>query len=151
MAYFTTKINSQIKIEIMTSNLRKAHKIIWMLLLITIPVVMVLAVLEIKKPAINDDDLVLSEARLGRLVSENESFSISVGKGGEIDNLQVILKRPLKNPSAVVYGASSEDKKEYFIGVINEKGLYNFQLNKSTKEVRIYDAIKKEDIINIKL
>lgn len=135
----------------MTSHLRKAHKIIWMLLLVTVPVVMVFAVLETKKPAINDGDLVLSEASLGPLSIDNENFSVSVQKEGAVEHLQLILKRPLKNPSAVIYGISSEENKEYFIGEIDKKGFYNFELNKSTKKVRIYDAIKKEDIINIEL
>lgn len=135
----------------MTSNLRKAHKLIWILLFLTIPVVMVFAVLEIKKPTINDGDLVLSETSSGRMVLDNENFSLSVQKDEEANNLQLILKRPLKNPSAVIYGVTSEEKKEYFIGVIDKKGFYNFQLKDSSKGIRIYDAIKEEDIINIEL
>jgi len=135
----------------MTSNLRKAHKLIWIILFLTIPVVMVFAVLEIKKPAINDGNLVLAEALSGQMVLENDIFSMSVQKTGETNQLHVIVKRPLKNPSAVIYGISSEDKKGYFLGVIDKKGLYSFEMKDSTKGIRIYDAIKEEDIINIEL
>ena len=135
----------------MTSNLRKAHKLIWILLFLTIPVLMVFAVLEIKKPAINDGNLVLTEALLGQVVLDNEAFSISVQKVGETSQLHVIVKRPLKNPSAVIYGVSSEEKKEYFIGVIDKKGVYYFQLKGDLKGIRMYDAIKEQDIINIEL
>jgi len=135
----------------MTSNLRKAHKLIWIILFLTIPVVMVFAVLEIKKPAINDGDLLLAEAPAGQMVLDNETFSMSVQKTEESNQLHVILKRPLKNPSAVIYGISSEDKKEYFLGVIDKKGLYNFELRDGLKGIRIHDAIKEEDIINIEL
>jgi len=135
----------------MTSNLRKAHKLIWIILFLTIPVVLVFAVLEIKKPAINDGDLLLTEAPVGQMVLDNETFSMSVQKEGESNHLHVILKRPLKNPSAVIYGVSSEDKKEYFLGVIDKKGMYNFELRDGSKGIRIHDAIKEEDIINIEL
>jgi len=135
----------------MTSSLRKAHKLIWILLFLTIPVVMVFAVLEIKKPAINDGNLVLAEALSGQTVLENETFSMSVQKAGKTNQLHVIVKRPLKNPSAVIYGVSSEEKKEYFLGVIDKKGVYSFEMKDSTQGIRIYDAIKEEDIINIEL
>ena len=135
----------------MTSNLRKAHKLIWILLFLTIPVLMVFAVLEIKKPAINDGNLLLTEARSGQIILDTETFSMSVQKVGETHQLQVIVKRPLKNPSAVIYGVSSEENKEYFIGVIDKKGVYNFQLKGDLKGIRMYDAIKEQDIINIEL
>jgi len=135
----------------MTSNLRKAHKLIWIILFLTIPVAMVFAVLEIKKPAINDGNLVLTEALSGQMVLDNEIFSMSVQKAGETNRLHVIVKRPMKNPSAVIYGVSSEDKKEYFLGVIDKKGMYNFELRDSTRGIRMYDAIKEQDIINIEL
>ena len=67
----------------MTSNLRKAHKLIWILLFLTIPVLMVFAVLEIKKPAINDGNLLLTEARSGQIILDTETFSMSVQKVGE--------------------------------------------------------------------
>jgi hypothetical protein len=135
----------------MTSNLRKAHKLIWIILILTIPVVLVFAVLEIKEPAIDDSDLVLAEAPVGQMVLDDETFSMSVQKAGESSQLHIILKRPMKSPSAVIYGVSSEAKKEYFLGVIDKKGMYNFELSDGTKGIRIHDAIKEEDIINIEL
>ncbi|MEM7085632.1 MAG: hypothetical protein AAF489_05590 [Bacteroidota bacterium] len=135
----------------MTSDLRKAHKIIWMMLLLTVPVALVFAVLEIRTPVIHDNDLVLSEAPSGSIVLDNESFSMSINKVGEIHSLQVVVKRPLKSPSAVIYGTTSEENREYFVGTIAEKGVYDFQLNDGTKGIRIYDAIKEKDIINTEL
>ena len=136
----------------MTSGLRKAHKIIWIVLVLIVPVLIVFSVTGIKEPLLTDSDLVLSNYETAnQSILEDEHFSISLKVEKTVNKLQIILKRPLKSASAVVFGISSKANKEEYLGTIDRKGVYTFNLRKATKGIRIYDGLKEIEILNIKL
>ena len=136
----------------MTFNLRKTHKIVWMLLVILVPVLIVFSILEIKEPLLTDADLVVTKSLAPqKMVFEDVNFRVGVATGEGEDTLQIILKRPLKSASAVVFGITSKGNKQEYLGTIDKKGVYTFRIKKSLKNIKIHDGLKGEDIINIKL
>lgn len=137
----------------MTSDLRKAHKIIWIILIIAIPVLIVFSIKSIKEPLFTDSDLkIVSKDNVQNTILDNDSFHISVqGKNTPLNMLNIVVKKPLKSASSIVYGTSSNSEKEIYLGIIDKKGIYTFDIDKSIKELRIYDDIKKIDISNLKL
>ncbi|WP_109302672.1 hypothetical protein [Aquimarina sp. AU474] len=136
----------------MTSGLRKMHKIIWIMLIVIVPVLIFLSIQSIKQPLLTDSDVLLTSEESGkRAVIDNEHLSISIDEQGSSNTLQLILKKPLKSASSIVYAVSSNQQKRSLLGVLDTKGIYTFELNKLTESITIYDEIKKSDIINIKL
>lgn len=136
----------------MTSGLRTAHKIIWILSIIIIPVLIFLSIQSIKEPFLTDSDTITTSKLSGELmVLENESFLIRIKKQKTHNTLRIILKKPLRSASSIVYGTKSDREGGIYIGTLENKGIYTFEVDKSTKGIRIYDAIKKNDILNIEL
>ncbi|WP_299247066.1 hypothetical protein [uncultured Aquimarina sp.] len=136
----------------MTSGLRKTHKIIWIILLITVPVLIMFSIHSIKEPLLTDNDVLLSEKISGqRSVLENDTFYISIKEQNSSNALQVILKKPLKTASSIVYSLTPSNGNGTYLGTLSKKGIYQFEVDKSTRSIRIYDEIKKNNIINITL
>ncbi|WP_299443666.1 hypothetical protein [uncultured Aquimarina sp.] len=136
----------------MTSGLRKTHKIIWILLLIAVPVLLMFSIHSIKEPLLTDSDVLISEKVSGqRTVLENDTFYISIKEQNSSNALQVILKKPLKTASSILYGITPSNGDGNYLGTLSKKGIYQFEVDKSTKSIRIYDDIKKNNIINIAL
>ncbi|MBG6130069.1 phage terminase large subunit-like protein [Aquimarina sp. EL_43] len=136
----------------MTSGLRKTHKIIWIVLIIIMPVLIVLSIKSIKEPLLTDDDLSLTPILSGqRIVLDDDSFFIGVKEQNSLNALQIILKKPLKSASSLVYGVLPSEKKDTYLGVLDKKGVYMFEIDKQIRSIRIYDEIKKSDIVNIEL
>jgi len=135
----------------MTSGLRKTHKIIWLLLIIAIPILLILSVNSIKEPLLTDSDISTSETIGQRTVLENENFLISIKEQETSNALQIILKKPLKSASSIVYGVTPNNEDGAYLGILDKKGIYTFDVDKSTKSIRVYDEIKKNNIINIAL
>lgn len=136
----------------MTSGLRKTHKIIWIVLIIIMPVLIVLSIKSIKEPLLTDGDLSLTPILSGqRIVLDDDSFFIGVKEQNSLNALQIILKKPLKSASSLVYGVLPSEKKDTYLGVLDKKGVYMFEIDKQIRSIRIYDEIKKSDIVNIEL
>ncbi len=136
----------------MTSDLRKAHKMIWVVLAILIPILLVSAVLGIPKPAFNDKDLLVNDGvDKEPPVYEDESLTLFLEQDGAEGNLRLFLKKPLPHPSALVYANSSKTPEGTYLGSLDKKGVYQFTVDRSAEEIKIYDAIKKEEITKIAL
>ncbi|WP_025667164.1 superantigen-like protein SSL4 [Aquimarina megaterium] len=136
----------------MTSGLRKTHKIIWIVLIIIMPVLIVLSIKSIKEPLLTDGDLSLTPILSGqRIVLDDDSFFIGIKEQNSLNALQIILKKPLKSASSLVYGVLPSKKKDTYLGVLDKKGVYMFEIDKQIRSIRIYDEIKKSDIVNIEL
>jgi hypothetical protein len=84
----------------MTSGQRKAHKIIWLLLVITVPLVIIFAIRDltvfIPKNNKNPQEQILKEKPLN--VFENDLIKASLYDS----YIQIILKVTLKNASSLV-------------------------------------------------
>ncbi|MDH7447762.1 hypothetical protein [Aquimarina sp. 2201CG14-23] len=135
----------------MTSGLRKTHKIIWLLLIIVIPILLVLSVNSIKESLLIDGDVTVSETSGQRTVLDDESFLIGIKELETSNTLQLILKKPLKSASSLVYGVTPSNTDGKYLGTLDKKGVYTFKIDKSIKSIRVYDEIKKNNIVNIEL
>ena len=131
----------------MTSGQRKAHKYIWMLLGIVIPVIILfsikdLTVFSFKKDTSSKFELLMTDALK---VAENDVIKVALFS----DSITVILKRTLKNPSSILYSIDLEGNKEKVIGQLSTLGIYNFKITKLPKGILLYDTLKEKIITKI--
>lgn len=133
----------------MTRGLRIAHRYIWLMLLIGIPVLIVLAIKGIEEPIFIDADVNISPKISKIIALDDDLFFIGIDKRDSINSLEIIIKKPLKNSSATVYGNHDNDKT--YIGKIDKKGMYKFEVSNRFESITIYDGIKKVEILNQKL
>jgi hypothetical protein len=136
----------------MTSGLRKAHKIIWIVLGLLGAVLIVLSINSVKQPFLTDSDASIATTTEGvHTIEDNAQFYMSIEEQANSNTLQIVLKRPLKSASTIVYTLTSDLKKGTFLGTIDKKGLYAFDIDKSIKKIQLYDGIKNNEIRNIDL
>ncbi len=136
----------------MTSGLRKMHKTMWIMLIVIVPILIFLSIKSIQQPVLTDSDVSLTAKLSGeRAIIDNEYFFMSIDEEEDSNTLKLILKKPLKSASSIVYEENINRQNRTFLGVLDKKGIYTFELNKLTESITIYDEIKKNDIINIKL
>lgn len=131
----------------MTSRQRKAHKIIWILLLCIIPVFIFFA--------IKDLNFIASEAHTSPAsvnvqntivkTSENEILKASLIKKDSTYTLEVILKKPIKQPSLVLENLKTKGE-SILIGQISSVGIYKFEVDELIDTVVLRVPLKKGDI-----
>ena len=80
---------------------------------------------------------------------DNETFFIGIKKVNALTTLEVIVKRPIKSPSATLYGTYKNKKQ--VIGQLNEKGMYRFELPEHFERILILDNIKTVELLNTEL
>ena len=129
----------------MISGLRKAHKYIWLLIAIGIPVLIVFSIKDLD--VFSSKNLLLTEIEATKSnvikVVENDLIKASLIKKDSTNYIEVILKSTLKNPSSLVYGLDQNDEKGELIGQLTTIGIYNFELEQSLKGIVVYDALKE--------
>jgi hypothetical protein len=135
----------------MTSGLRKAHKAIWLVLILMVPIVIVFA--------IKDLALFSSEANVSSqfetskekilMVAENDLLKASIIAKDSKNYLELILKSPLKNSSALVYTTTSSGDKIAAIGQLSTVGIYNLSVREKPKGILLYDGLKEVEITKI--
>lgn len=136
----------------MTSGLRKAHKIIWLVLGILGVVLIVLSVKSVKQSLDIDRDIsVIKKPTTEHTITDNADWYIAVEELTDTNVIQIVVKRPLKSASTGVYEMSSNQERGAFIGTMDKKGLYTFKLDKTVKKIQLFDAIKNDVIQNIDL
>lgn len=133
----------------MTKKLRKTHLYSWLLLIIIIPIILVFAVLGIKESAINDGPIESIKTAAMVTAVDNETFFIGIREVDALTTLEVVVKRPIKSPSATLYG--SYKNKQQVIGQLNEKGIYSFELIQHFERILILDNIKTVELLNTEL
>jgi len=132
----------------MTSGQRKAHKVIWIVLVISIPILMFFSVKnlnfsEVKKENINTAVTTKKQDLLKTV--ENDLIKVNIYPKA----IEIILKTTLKNASSVVYSGDSKGNKNQLIGQLTTAGIYNFDVEKLPKSILIYDELKKERITKL--
>ncbi len=124
----------------MNSKQRKAHKYIWLLIALVVPVLMVFA--------IKDLDLLSSKSNASpnHIISKEKPLSVfenDLVKTAVFDNrLELILKSTLKNSSSVIYEMDKKGNKSSVIGQLTTAGIYNFKINNRPKGIIISDDLK---------
>lgn len=131
----------------MTSGQRKAHKVLWLLLVIIIPAIIVFAVkdLDIFNPVENEFADIESSKKKVLKSSENELIKVSLYE----NSIEIILKSALKNSSSVVYGLDDNEKKGQLIGQISNVGIYSFKTSKQLKGIVVFDVLKETEITKL--
>ena len=128
----------------MTSGLRKAHKYIWLILAIVVPIIMVFA--------IKDLDFNSSERhKISQLEGSKEksinSFENDIVKASVYEShIEIILKLTLKNSSSIVYEMDTKGNKSSVLGQLTTAGIYKFDINGLPKGIIISDDLKNVDI-----
>jgi len=123
----------------MTSGLRKAHRYIWLVLFIAIPIMIVFATknLSFSGPNSEQSSTTTFTEKSTKAAFENELVKVALYP----TNVELILKRPLKNASCIVYAIDKNDVKTA-IGQLTTPGKYQFKVTDLPENILIYDEIK---------
>lgn len=136
----------------MTSGLRKAHKVIWMVLGILGVVLIIASINSVKEPLGIDSDTSISSTKENvRTIEDNVQLSVNIEELANINKLHIVIKKPLKSAASSVYVLTNDQERGAFLGSIDNKGLYTFTIEKTAKKIQLYDGIKKSVIRNIDL
>jgi hypothetical protein len=135
----------------MTSGQRKAHKYIWLLIAIGIPILILFSIKDLD--VFSSNNMSSSEIKATKSnvikVAENDLIKVSLIKIDSTNSIEVILKSTLKNASSLVYELQKNNKKGKLIGQLTTVGIYNFQIKQSLKGIVVYDALKETLISKI--
>ena len=115
----------------MIASQRKAHKWIWVLIGITVPIALF---------------FILTNLNFSRMEIDQTEDQLIVQK---VDNrVEIVLHRPFVSPSTVVYGLSPSGKSEV-LGQIQGVGTYSFKVKKETNGLLIRDELKKKELFKV--
>jgi hypothetical protein len=135
----------------MTSGQRKAHKYIWLLIAIGIPILILFSIKDLD--VFSSNNMSSSEIKATKSnvikVAENDLIKVSLIKIDSTNSIEVILKSTLKNASSLVYELQKNNKKGKLIGQLTTVGIYNFQIKQALKGIVVYDALKETLISKI--
>lgn len=111
----------------MVPKLRTRHRLIWQIWALLLPIGFVMAILVLPKP-IKQTQLPITDDKPFAIIEQSESteaFIVNVrAQAGLPDKqLEIILKKPLKVPSAQIYWQNT------FIGSLGAKGTQRFVLD----------------------
>lgn len=131
----------------MTSGQRKAHRIIWILLVIIIPVLLFLAIkdLNFQAPEKKANTIEKSSDKAIIYTKENEIIKVNLLEG----ELQIILKSSLKNASSIVHIIDKKGKHLGSLGQISTPGIYSFNISNRIDGIALNDAIKDKEITKL--
>ncbi len=116
----------------MIASQRKAHRVIWLILVIVIPVLLFFAV----------KNLDFSSAQNN---SQKEQISAQMKEG----KVQIELHTSFASPSAVVYELTHEGKAGKVLGQLAGIGEYTFQASDNIMGILVLDKIKNEELLKI--
>lgn len=127
----------------MTSGLRKAHKYIWLVLAITIPVMMVFAMRNVTIFSSEKNKASKFEIATKTFQSnENDLIKASLYS----NRIEIILKKTLKNPTSIIYSIDKKGQKGPVIGQLTTSGIYTFEIAEVPHGITIFDALKGTEI-----
>ena len=130
----------------MTGGQQRAHKIIWIVMVIILPLLIFIVIRDINFDVQSSDISGESELRNNALVVEQDWIRTVLVDINEKTLLQIRLKKPLKNPSALVYTLNKRGQKDRLLGQLQGMGDYEFSLDTPFEGIILYDAIKEEEI-----
>lgn len=134
----------------MTSGLRKAHRYVWIVLAILIPILIGFSIKDLSIFSTQDHIEIMSinDSKTILKTGENELLKVSIVEQDSMTSIEVILKKPLKHPSSSVF-TTKNDEREHFIGQLYAVGIYNFKVTTIPKGIIVFDAIKETTITKI--
>lgn len=128
----------------MTSGLRKAHKISWILIAVfgTIFLFFTIRGLNFDSQRIENREEAITSVQ----TKENKWIKLSQ-KGNQI---QLIVKTPLKASSSVVYGIGANGERSKSLGQVSTVGIYVFYTDNPIQGIEIFDEIKEVELTKLK-
>lgn len=132
----------------MTSDLRKTHLYVWLLLTIAIAILIFFTAKNLNFNSSPDRQSYEYQNLATKPLKsvENDLIKLNLYK----NSLDVILKTPLKQPSIAIYSIVSEGHKKEVLGQLSTVGVYNFTINEIPIGIELYDAIKEVTITKLK-
>ncbi len=142
----------------MIRPLRKRHRLLWIIIAVIIPIVFVNAYLASEKH-IRPNNAALDDSGNGIgevILSDDGHFSYKIHEVNEKFNLTVVLNKPYPSPSVALYiGPAGKDYNENFIilGQLTTSQRYQYNLGGAleNKQLLVYDPLKDETFVSIKL
>lgn len=130
----------------MTSGQRKAHKVIWILIGITLPVLIFFSIRNL--------DFSEKKEQIPTEQTKNATYSTSaendlIKVNSSANSIQVILKSSLKTSSSVVYTINENGEKGNALGQVSTVGIYDFTIKEKVKGIVIVDKIKEVEITKL--
>ena len=146
----------------MTPALLKYHRVVWFSLAIILPVFYIAAIISIPATVVNRETGIVNPEPLvdvERTQSSNAFIvSLRTDTAREKFQLELVMRKPLSNPEAIVYAAykaSENVSKRVFLGKLSSRGLYRFSLGEDAATgayiIEIFDPIKDMVIESIAL
>lgn len=132
----------------MTSGLRKAHKYIWLIIMVAVPILIFFSLKNLDIFYKKKNSVIPFESTKKNIVkvAENELIKASVINKDSTYFIEIILKSTLKNASSVVYRMDKKGNKVNIIGQLTTAGIYNFNINNLPQGIIISDDLKHIDI-----
>ena len=131
----------------MTYGLRKAHKYIWLILVIIIPVIILFSIKDLGVFSSENDGVsqIEDSNKINIGYVENDLISASFSE----NKIKIILKTTLKNSSSVVYAIDAKGNKSDIIGQLTTAGVYTFNSISKPKGIIISDDLKNVQITKL--
>lgn len=127
---------------------RKVHKYIWLILALGLPFLLFFSVKNLDFSSTTKkektEDLINSSPLLK--TAENEWVKASINSEG----LEMLLKKPIKSASSIVYELTEKGKKGKTLGQVSTAGIYSFQCRNSILGIVIFDKLKESEITKLK-
>ncbi len=118
----------------MIAGQRRAHKYIWIGILVLLPMLMILAV--------KDLDFSAADAS-----GTSTDLPVSVSLNGQSVSIQV--NTPFKSTSSLVYEMLADGSKGAVLGQLEGRGTYDFPVSEATKGIYVVDPIKDVELLKM--
>ncbi len=135
----------------MNYKLRKAHKYIWLFIIIVLPPLIMFSIKDLDLSSSKNTSIKNEKSSTNKLikVSENELVKVSWLQKEDMKSVEVILKTPLKSASSLVYTLTKNGEKGILIGSVSTVGIYQFDFQKPFDGIVIYDTLKETTITQL--
>lgn len=130
----------------MNKGQRRTHRTTWLLIAVSIPVLIFIALNG--RSFVDMNDFITSDLmeKGTSLVIEREGFSTAIVTENKRSQLLINLNQPLKHPSALVYTIDDNGNMDELLGQLQGVGTYSFDLPEAFSGILIYDKIKDVEI-----
>lgn len=133
----------------MIKTQRKAHRAIWWLMALVLPVLIVLSIARMPKAPILPSGVEQVQDSQGEVLKKVDTEYIKMivwGEGTIAKQLEIQVKAPLQAASALVYVNGDE-----VLGQVGKVGTYHFAIANAPKSITVRDVLKNRELLTIEL
>ena len=131
----------------MNAGQRKAHKIIWILLVLGLPVFMYLSINHRSSNALelHCSNKERPSVALPDSAAKNDLIKVTYGEG----QLNVQLLRPIKSAATLIYTLDKDGRSQQLLGQISDARTYVFSIQEEITGILLFDPVKKSEITKL--